>query len=562
MVVRSQRDQTSDPDGDRRPLLIIDGDSFAHRAYHGLPKTIRRAGNKGGGAILGFANMLLRFYAEERPRAVVVGWDTLEAPTYRSRAFPAYQSGRHFDDELVEQLGVLPDFVAACGFANAKAPGYEADDILAAAARREARKGGLSLVASGDRDAFQLASELTTILHPVRAGEMARIGPAEVRERYGVEPCQVPDFIALRGDPSDKLPGARGIGAKTAASLLRRAGSLEALLAEGRFADQASDLRLFRQIATMDAGAPLPAIRDQKPSWKRAARLASEWGLDRLAKRLNGLSEEKRPRARKRAPSRTPLRIATFNINNVNRRLPNLLAWLAKEKPDVVCLQELKAENDDFPARPIEAAGYKAVWTGQRSWNGVAILARNAEPVLTRTELPGDPEDKQARYIEAAVRGVIVASLYLPNGNPQPGPKYTYKLAWFERLIAHAATLLEAGVPVVLAGDYNVVPTDRDIYATRSHAKNALLQPEPREAYRRLLGQGWTDALRELYPGEPMFTFWDYKRDRWSRDAGLRLDHLLVSPDLKPRLNAAGVDRWVRGETDASDHAPAWIELS
>jgi exodeoxyribonuclease III len=562
MVVRSQRDQTSDAARDRRRLLIIDGDSFAHRAYHGLPKTIRRAGNKGGGAILGFANMLLRFYAEERPRAVVVGWDTLDAPTYRSRAFPAYQSGRHFDDELVEQLGLLPDFVAACGFANAKAAGYEADDFLAAAVRREERRGGLSLVASGDRDAFQLASELTTILHPVRAGDMARIGPAEVRGRYGVDPGQVPDFIALRGDPSDKLPGARGIGAKTAASLLRRAGSLEALLSEGRFADQASDLRLFRQIATMDAGAPLPSIRDQKATWGRAARLASEWGLDRLAARLDGLGQETRPRTRPRAPARTPLRIATFNINNVNRRLPNLLAWLAKEKPDVACLQELKAENDDFPVGPIEAAGYRAVWSGQRSWNGVAILARNAEPVLTRTDLPGDPEDKQARYIEAAVRGVIVASLYLPNGNPQPGPKFAYKLACFERLIAHAATLLEAGVPVVLAGDYNVVPTDQDIYATRSYAKNALLQPEPREAYRRLLGQGWTDALRELYPGEPMFTFWDYKRDRWPRDAGLRLDHLLVSPDLKPRLNAAGVDRWVRGETDASDHAPAWIELS
>lgn len=202
------------------------------------------------------------------------------------------------------------------------------------------------------------------------------------------------------------------------------------------------------------------------------------------------------------------------------------------------------------------------LWSGQRSWNGVAILARDAEPALTRTDLPGDPEDKQARYIEAAVRGVIVASIYLPNRNPQPGPKFTYKLAWFERLIAHAATLLAAGVPVVLAGDYNVVPTDHDIYATRSYAKNALLRPEPREAYHQLLDQGWTDALRELHPSEPMFTFWDYKRDRWSRDAGLRLDHLLVSPDLKPRLNAAGVDRWVRGEPDASDHAPAWIELS
>jgi exodeoxyribonuclease-3 len=189
-------------------------------------------------------------------------------------------------------------------------------------------------------------------------------------------------------------------------------------------------------------------------------------------------------------------------------------------------------------------------------------LARNAEPVLTRTELPGDPNDKQARYIEAAVRGVIVACLYLPNGNPQPGLKFAYKLAWFDRLITHAETLIEAGVPVVLAGDYNVVPTEHDIYATRSCAKNALVQPEPRDAYRRLLNQGWTDALRHLLPDEPMFTFWDYKRDRWARNAGLRLDHLLISPSLTSRLTAAGVDRWVRGEPDASDHAPAWIELS
>lgn len=259
---------------------------------------------------------------------------------------------------------------------------------------------------------------------------------------------------------------------------------------------------------------------------------------------------------------RQRLRIATFNINNVSRRLANLLSWLAKAKPDIVCLQELKTEDNDFPASAIEAAGFRSVWCGQRAWNGVAILARNAEPILTRTQLPGDRQDKQARYIEAAVRGVIVASLYLPNGNPQPGPKFRYKLAWFERLIAHAATLLEASVPVVLAGDYNVVPTDRDIYVTRSYARNALVQPEPRQAYRRLLDQGWTDALRQLHPGEPMFTFWDYKRERWPRDAGLRLDHLLVSPDLAPRLVGAGVDRWVRGEANASDHAPAWIELS
>ena len=340
---------------------------------------------------------------------------------------------------------------------------------------------------------------------------------------------------------------------------MRRAGSLDALLAEGSFAEQASDLRLFRQIATMDATAPLPPLRDRKPTWRKAALLASAWGLQRLAERLDGLGEETRPGKR---PARPSLRIATFNINNVNRRLPNLLAWLAKEKPDVVCLQELKCADDDFPASAIETAGYRAVWSGQRSWNGVAILARNTEPVLTQTELPGDPEDKQARYIEAAVQGVIVGCLYLPNGNPQPGPKFAYKLEWFERLIAHAATLIEAGVPAVLAGDYNVVPSEQDMYPTRSYERNALVQQEPREAYRRLLGQGWTDALRQLHPEEPMFTFWDYKRDRWARDAGLRLDHLLVSPSITSRLTAADVDRWIRGEPDASDHAPTWIELS
>src|SRR5215213_2155064 len=234
----------------RRPLLIIDGDSFAHRAYHALPKTIRRKGNKGAGAILGFANILLRLYEQEKPRAVLVGWDTLDAPTYRSKMFPAYQSGREFDEELLNQLATLPEFVSACGFANAKAAGFEADDFLAAAVLKEERRGGSAVVASGDRDAFQLASERTTILHPVRAGEMARIGPAEVRERYGVDPKQVPDFIALRGDPSDKLPGAKGIGPKSAATLLRKHGTLEQLLESGRFPAQAEDLRLYRRIAT------------------------------------------------------------------------------------------------------------------------------------------------------------------------------------------------------------------------------------------------------------------------------------------------------------------------
>ena len=266
----------------------------------------------------------------------------------------------------------------------------------------------------------------------------------------------------------------------------------------------------------------------------------------------------------RRAGSRraTTTTVATFNVNDVNKRLPNLLAWLAQAKPDVVCLQELKAEDRRFPHAALRDAGYGAVWRGQRTWNGVAILARGTDPVLTRTELPGDPDDPQARYVEAAVGGLIVASIYLPNGNPWPGPKFAYKLAWFERLIAHAAYLRGEGVPVVLAGDYNVVPTDADIYPTTSFSTNALLRPESRSAYRRLLGQGWVDALRTAHPGDPMFTFWSYERGRWSRDAGLRLDHLLLSPDVAARLVDAGVDRQVRGEADASDHAPAWIRLA
>jgi DNA polymerase I len=275
-----------------RPLLVVDGDSFAHRAYHGLPKSIRRHGGKGGGAILGFANFLLRLYEQEQPRAVLVGWDTLDAPTYRHRALESYQSGRAFDAELLDQLDVLPRFVAACGFAYAKAPGYEADDFLAAAVAQEEQREGTAVVASGDRDAFQLASETTTILQPVRAGEMVRIGPAEVRERYGVDPSQVPDFIAIRGDPSDKIPGAPGMGPKGAATLLRRYGSLEAALADGRFAAQAEKLLLYRSIATMDAGAPLPDLRDQTPTWDVAANLAREWELTRLADRLAELGRQ------------------------------------------------------------------------------------------------------------------------------------------------------------------------------------------------------------------------------------------------------------------------------
>ena len=274
MILDPGPDKESDVN---RPLLVIDGDSFAHRAYHGVPKSIRRRGNKGGGAILGFANFLLRLYAQEEPRAVLVGWDTLDAPTYRHRALATYQSGRLFDAELLDQLDVLPQFVAACGFAFAKAPGYEADDFLAAAVAQEELRGGTAIVASGDRDAFQLASDKTTILQPVRAGEMARIGPAEVRERYGVEPRQVPDFIAIRGDPSDKIPGLTGVGPKGAASLLRRYGSLEAALAQGSFAAQAENLRLYRSLATMDASAPLPPLDDQRPTWGAAASLAREW---------------------------------------------------------------------------------------------------------------------------------------------------------------------------------------------------------------------------------------------------------------------------------------------
>ncbi|WFU59578.1 exodeoxyribonuclease III [Bradyrhizobium pachyrhizi] len=255
------------------------------------------------------------------------------------------------------------------------------------------------------------------------------------------------------------------------------------------------------------------------------------------------------------------MKIATFNINNVNRRLPNLLRWLKTAKPDIVSLQELKASDAEFPAAALEQAGYGAVWQGQKTWNGVAILARKAEPVLIRTALPGDAGDHEARYIEAAVRGIVVTSLYLPNGNPQPGPKFDYKLAWFKRLRAHAAKLLKEDVPVVLAGDDNVAPTPFDIYPTHSWDKDALIQPKSRAAFKALVDQGWCDAIRTLHPDDQMFTFWDYKRQRWPRDAGLRLDHLLLSPAVAPRLVKAGVDRTIRGEDGASDHAPAWVVL-
>jgi exodeoxyribonuclease III len=254
------------------------------------------------------------------------------------------------------------------------------------------------------------------------------------------------------------------------------------------------------------------------------------------------------------------VKIATFNINNINRRLPNLLSSLQTARPDIVCLQELKAADQQFPQHAIVQAGYHAVWRGQRTWNGVAILART-EPIVTRTSLPGAQDDEHARYLEAAVNGVLVASIYLPNGNPRPGPKFDYKLAWFERLIGHAQDLMTLDVPVVLAGDFNVVPTEFDIYPSRSWDKDALLQPESRAAFRRLTDQGWTDALRALHPEAAIYTFWDYRRNRWPRNAGLRLDHLLLSPDLAPRLTAAAVDLAARGQEDASDHAPVWVEL-
>jgi exodeoxyribonuclease-3 len=255
------------------------------------------------------------------------------------------------------------------------------------------------------------------------------------------------------------------------------------------------------------------------------------------------------------------MKLATFNINNINRRLENLLEWLAETRPDAVCLQELKAPDARFPRSTLEAAGYGAVWRGQPTWNGVAILARGADPVPTRDALPGDASDTQSRYIEAAVGGILIACLYAPNGNPQPGPKFAYKLAWHERLNAHAAGLFATGLPVVLAGDYNVVPESRDIYPTRSYDANALVQPESRAAFRRLLDQGWVDALRRVHPDGPLYTFWDYRRNRWERDAGLRLDHLLLGGELPARLTAAGVDRTERGRPDASDHAPVWATL-
>jgi exodeoxyribonuclease-3 len=253
------------------------------------------------------------------------------------------------------------------------------------------------------------------------------------------------------------------------------------------------------------------------------------------------------------------MKIATYNVNGVNGRLDVLLRWLGEARPDIVTLQELKSER--YPAEAIAAAGYEAIWHGQKSWNGVAILSRVGTPVETRRGLPGDPDLSQSRYIEAAVNGVLVAGLYLPNGNPRPGPKFDYKLAWFDRLHAHAAELLASKAPVVLAGDFNVMPTELDVYKPERWLDDALYAPQVREAYAALVAQGWTDALRKLHPNERIYTFWKYWRGSFERDAGLRIDHLLLSPKLAKRLIAAGVDRTPRGWDKTSDHAPVWIEL-
>ncbi|MBS0505676.1 MAG: exodeoxyribonuclease III [Proteobacteria bacterium] len=255
------------------------------------------------------------------------------------------------------------------------------------------------------------------------------------------------------------------------------------------------------------------------------------------------------------------MRIATYNVNGIKARLPRLIEYLDEQKPDVVCLQELKSSDETFPEADIRAAGYGAVWHGQKGFNGVAVLARGADPVERMRGLPGDPDDTHSRYLEAEVNGVIVASIYLPNGNPQPGPKFDYKLLWMDRLRAHAAALLAEERAVVLAGDYNVIPTDADVFSVRAMQDDALMQPESRQAFRRLLYQGWTDALRARHPGEQLWTFWDYQAGAWQRDAGFRIDHLLLSPIAADRLVGAGVDKEYRGREKASDHAPTWVLL-
>jgi exodeoxyribonuclease III len=255
------------------------------------------------------------------------------------------------------------------------------------------------------------------------------------------------------------------------------------------------------------------------------------------------------------------MRIVTYNVNGIGARLANLTRWLEETKPDVVCLQELKAPQEKFPEMLIRAAGYRVIWHGQKSWNGVAILARGAEPIEVRRALPGDPQDSHSRYIEATVGDILIGCLYLPNGNPAPGPRFDYKLRWLERLITHAAGLVSQRTPVVLAGDYNVIPTERDVYKPERWVNDALFRVEAREAFTRLLGQGWTDALRAMHPDETIYTFWDYFRNAYQRDAGLRIDHLLLNPAARPLLAAANVERSVRGWEKASDHAPTWVEL-
>ena len=256
------------------------------------------------------------------------------------------------------------------------------------------------------------------------------------------------------------------------------------------------------------------------------------------------------------------MKIATFNVNGINGRLPVLLRWLAEHAPDVACLQELKAPQEKFPEAAIRQAGYGAIWHGQKSWNGVAILARGRDPMESRRGLPGDPEDIHSRYLEAHVDGILIGCLYLPNGNPAPGPKFDYKLRWFERFTKHAGALLAAGEPTILAGDYNVMPTEIDVYKPERWVDDALFRPEVREAFARLVAQGWTDAIRKLHPGERIYTFWDYFRNNFARDAGLRIDHLLLSPSMAGRLVKAGVDREIRGWEKSSDHAPTWIEIA
>ncbi len=255
------------------------------------------------------------------------------------------------------------------------------------------------------------------------------------------------------------------------------------------------------------------------------------------------------------------MKIATYNVNGVNGRLPVLLRWLEETAPDVACLQELKAPQEKFPERALLDAGYYAIWHGQKSWNGVAILSRKDNIQEVRRALPGDEGDLHSRYIEARIDGILIGCLYLPNGNPAPGPKFDFKLQWFERLTAHAAELIDSGSPVVLAGDYNVMPTDLDVYKPERWLNDALFRPEVRLAFENLVAQGWTDALRKLHPGVRIYTFWDYFRNAYGRDAGLRIDHFLLSPALKSKLLAAGVDKHVRGWEKSSDHAPVWIEL-